>query len=53
MITQSYGEEHTLASKYNQYLIEAYNLRDESKERAQLINGISERNVEICRKHYG
>ena len=52
-ITSVYGEEHTLAAKYNQYLIEAYNLRDESPERTELINRVSEKNVEICKKHYG
>ena len=30
MITAEYGEDHTLAAKFNQFLIEAYNMRPES-----------------------
>ena len=53
MITAEYGEDHTLAAKFNQFLIEAYNMRPESQERTELINNISSKNVDICKKYYG
>jgi len=46
-IATIYSDDHPLSVKFNQNLIEAYNLRPESKERTQLVNEICARNVEI------
>ena len=46
-IAALFTDDHPLSVKFNQNLIEAYNLRPESKERTQLVNEICARNVEI------
>lgn len=52
-ITAIFGVEHPLTAKFNQNLIEAYNLRQESAERTELINSICRKNVEILEQAYG
>lgn len=42
-----------MVAKFNQNLIEAYNLKEESKERSVLISNICEKNVEIVKAYYG
>lgn len=52
-IAALYTDDHPLSVKFNQNLIEAYNLRPESKERTQLVNEICARNVEISEAFFG
>ena len=47
-ISSCFGSDHPLVAKYNQNLVEAYNLKPESAERTAQINTICSRNVEIC-----
>lgn len=39
--------------KFNQMLIQAYNMREESEERTKLIQAICEKNVKICKEKFG
>ena len=52
-ISSCFGSEHPLVAKYNQNLVEAYNIKPESAERTLQINQICSKNVEIAQDHYG
>ena len=39
-ISNYFGSEHPMVAKFNQYLIEAYNLEPESRERIEKITAI-------------
>lgn len=48
-----FGSDHPMVAKYNQKLVEVYNLLPESNERTAKICAICQRNVEIAQDHYG
>jgi hypothetical protein len=52
-IKECYGEASPLMCKFKAYLVEAYNLEPESKERNDKMNRICTENLEIAKKTYG
>jgi len=52
-IQVAFGAETPIAVKYNQNLVEAYNLREETEERAKLLIDITQSNLDICEKIFG
>ena len=53
MISSAFGSEHPLVAKYNQNLVEAFNLKPESPERTLEITALCTKNVEIAKAHFG
>ena len=52
-IKECYGDSSPLLCKFKAYLVEAYNQREESKERNNLMNKICSENLEMAKKAYG
>ena len=52
-VTASFGDVHPLAVKFNQYLIETYNLKSQGVETSKILNDISETNLTILQTCYG
>ena len=52
-ISSAFGNEHPLVAKYNQNLVEAFNLKEESPERTFEITALCTKNVEIAKSHFG
>jgi len=46
-IKESFTKDHPLVCKFQAYLVEAFNHRDESKERNKLMNDICDENLQI------
>ena len=53
MISSAFGGEHPLVAKYNQNLVEAFNLKPESPERTLEITALCTKNVDIAKAHFG
>lgn len=47
-VSCAFGSDQPLVAKYNQFLVEAYNLKPESSQRTVEICEICQRNVEIA-----
>ena len=52
-ITASFGDVHPLAVKFNQYLVETYNLKSQGLETSKLLNDICETNLTILQTCFG
>lgn len=53
MITFLYTDEHPLAAKYNQNLVESMNVRPESNERTKTLINVCEKNLQIAKNYFG
>ena len=53
MIAILYTDEHPLAAKYNQNLVESMNARPESNERTQTLTNLCEKNYQIAKNYFG
>lgn len=52
-IKDAFAHDHPLVSKFQAYMVEAFNQREESPDRNKLMNDICDENLAIAEKAYG